>query len=233
MVPARRFVRRLSTWLLKAVAGAMILSVLWVLAYGVVPPPGSLLMLLRLAEGHGIEKDWTPLEGISPHLVRAVIASEDTRFCSHSGFDWVELRAAFAENLEGGRLRGGSTITMQTAKNAFLWPDRTLLRKGAEAWFTLLIETFWPKSRTMEVYLNLAEWGDGVYGAEAAARHWFDRPAERLTARQAALLAAALPSPLASSPGRPSAYLSRRAGTIGSRMEVVARDGLASCVLEG
>jgi monofunctional glycosyltransferase len=233
MVPARRFARRLSIWLLKVLAGAMVFSILWILAYRVVPPPGSLLMLLRLAEGHGIEKDWTPIEDISPNLVRAVIASEDARFCSHSGFDWTELRAALSSNQEGGRLRGASTITMQTAKNAFLWPDRTLIRKGVEAWFTLLIEALWPKERTMEVYLNLAEWGGGIYGAEAAARHWFDRPAERLSARQAALLAAALPSPLTSRPGRPSSYLSRRAATIESRMRIVERDGLAACVLEG
>lgn len=232
MLPVRQLARRLSTWLLKAVAVAVAVSVLWVLAYRVVPPPGSLLMLLRLAEGHGIEKDWTPLENLSPNLVRAVIASEDARFCAHSGFDWTELRAALASNREGGRLRGASTISMQTAKNAFLWPDRTLIRKAVEAWFTFLIEVLWPKSRIMEVYLNLAEWGGGIYGAEAAARHWFDRPAERLSARQAALLAAALPSPLASSPARPSSYLSRRAATIESRMGVVQRDGLAGCVLQ-
>ncbi|HEV7371332.1 monofunctional biosynthetic peptidoglycan transglycosylase [Arenibaculum sp.] len=225
-----RLVRRALRFLGVAAAGFVLLSAAWVLAYGVVPAPVTALMLIRAVQGHGLDKDWVAVEAISPHLVRAVIAAEDSKFCQHSGFDWEALRSAVDEQLAGGRMLGGSTISMQTAKNAFLWPDRTYLRKAVEAWFTVLIEAAWPKRRIMEMYLNLAEWGPGVYGAEAAARHWFGRPAADLTARQAALLAAALPNPLDRSPGRPSAYLSRRAGTIEQRMAIVRRDGLAACV---
>lgn len=227
----RRLVRRAARVLALLVLGLAALSVIGVLAYRVLPVPATALMLIRTFDDHGIEKDWVPLTGISPHLVRAVIGAEDSRFCAHSGFDWDALRAALREIMEGGRLRGASTISMQTAKNAFLWPDRTLARKAAEAWFTLLIETFWPKPRIMEVYLNVIEWGPGIYGAQAAARHWFAKPAASLTAREAARLAAVLPAPLDRSPARPSAFVARTAGTIEQRMTIVARDGLAACAL--
>jgi monofunctional biosynthetic peptidoglycan transglycosylase len=225
-----RLVRRALRFLGIAAAGVVLLSAAWVLVYRVVPVPVSALMLIRAVQGYGLDRDWVPVEAISPHLVRAVIAAEDSKFCRHSGFDWDALRSALDEQIAGGRMLGGSTISMQTAKNAFLWPDRTYLRKAAEAWFTVLIEAAWSKRRIMEVYLNLAEWGPGVYGAEAAARHWFGRPAADLTPRQAALLAAVLPNPLERSPARPSAYVSRRAATIEQRMAIVRRDGLAACV---
>lgn len=223
--PVRRLLR-----LLMALAVALAaFSVGWAALYRVVPVPVTPLMLIRAAGGSGLEHDWMPMSQISPHLARAVIASEDTLFCDHGGFDWAAIEGAFADNEEGSRLRGGSTISQQTAKNAFLWPDRSWTRKGAEAWFTLLIETLWPKSRILEVYLNIVEWDDGVYGAEAAARHHFKKPASALTRREAALLAVVLPNPRNWSPNPPGAYVARRAGIIERRMAVVERDGLADC----
>lgn len=221
--------RRLLRWALVGAFGLVALTVAWALLYRVVPLPGTPLMLIRAVGGAGIERDWEPLEAISPHLARAVIASEDTNFCGHGGFDWSAIETALEDNEEGKSLRGGSTISQQTAKNAFLWPDRTWIRKGAEAWFTLLIESLWPKRRILEVYLNIVEWGDGVYGAEAAARHHFRKPASSLTRREAALLAVVLPSPRRWSPGNPGAYVARRAGIIERRMAVVERDRLADC----
>ena len=205
-------------------------SVGWAALYRVAPVPVTPFMLIRGVAGSGIDKDWVPLSDISPHLARAVIASEDSKFCGHGGFDWVAIEGAFTENGEGGRMRGGSTISQQTAKNAFLWPDRTWVRKGVEAYFTLLIETLWSKRRIMEVYLNIIEWDDGVYGAEAAARHHFNKPASALTRREAALLAVVLPSPRSWSAGKPGPYVSRRAGVIERRMGIVQRDRLDDCV---
>jgi len=223
--PVRRLLR-----LLMALAVALVaFSVGWAALYRVVPVPATPLMLIRAAGGSGLAHDWVPMSQISPHLARAVIASEDTLFCGHGGFDWAAIEGAFEDNEEGRRLRGGSTISQQTAKNAFLWPDRSWTRKGIEAWFTLLIETLWPKSRILEVYLNSVEWDDGVYGAEAAARHHFKKPAAALTRREAALLAVVLPNPRNWSPNPPGAYVARRAGVIERRMAVVERDGLADC----
>ncbi|MBP2300217.1 monofunctional biosynthetic peptidoglycan transglycosylase [Azospirillum picis] len=222
--------RRWLRWLLAGVAGLVAFSVLWAALYRVVPPPATPLMLIRAAGGAGLDRDWEPLDRISPLLVQAVLASEDTGFCGHGGFDWAAIEDAFEENETGKRLRGGSTISQQTAKNAFLWPDRSWTRKGAETWFTLLIESLWPKRRIMEVYLNIVEWDDGVYGAEAAARHHFHKPAAALTRHEAALLAVVLPNPRNWSPSRPGAYVARRAGVIERRMAVVRRDGLDDCV---
>ena len=210
--------------------GVAAVTVGWVALYRVVPPPGTPLMLIRAIDGAGIEKDWVGLESLSDALPRAVIASEDSLFCSHAGFDWASLRQAWQGNLAGRSLRGGSTITMQTAKNAYLWQDRTYLRKGLEAWFTLWIELVWPKARIMEVYLNIIEWGDGIYGAEAASRAYFGKPASALTRREAALMAAVLPNPLRWSPAKPTRYIAGRANVIQQRMAIVERDGLAGCV---
>ena len=138
---------------------------------------------------------WTPFDELSPQLSLAVLASEDQRFLSHPGFDVQGMRAAVEERLRGGELRGGSTLSQQVAKNLFLWPGRSLLRKGLEAYFTLLIETLWPKRRILEVYLNIAEWGDGIYGAAAACHAYFGAPPSALSPSQAALLASALPNP--------------------------------------
>lgn len=196
-----------------------------VLAYRIVDPVHTPLMVLRTLErddANPARLDWQPLSRISPHLVRAVIASEDAHFCTHSGFDWDAIRQVLEEMEEDGRPRGGSTISMQTAKNVFLWPERLYLRKGLEAGFTVLIEALWDKSRIMEVYLNVAEWGPGIYGAEQAARAYFKRSAARLTPYQAALLASTLPNPLVRRPNRPSRLVRRKAKIILARMRAVA-----------
>ncbi|MEX0924131.1 MAG: monofunctional biosynthetic peptidoglycan transglycosylase [Rhodovibrionaceae bacterium] len=184
----------------------------------VVPPLGTPLMVLRLFEGEGLSKDWEPLEDISPHLPLAIVAAEDNRFCEHRGFDVEAIREALAEARQGGRVRGASTISMQTAKNVFLWGGRNYLRKGLEAYLTLYIETLWPKRRIIEMYMNVAEWAPGVYGAEAAARHHFGKSAAELTAREAALLAAVLPNPREWSAGKPGNYVAGRASTIQRRV---------------
>ncbi|WP_431856669.1 monofunctional biosynthetic peptidoglycan transglycosylase [Azospirillum sp.] len=220
----RRLIRALFALALALAA----LSVGWVLLYRVAPVPATPLMLIRAAGGSEMRHDWVPTARIAPVLARAVIASEDTKFCGHGGFDWDAIEDAFDDNGDGGRLKGGSTISQQTAKNAFLWPDRTWTRKGLEAGFTLLIEALWPKRRIMEVYLNIVEWADGVYGAEAAARHHFGKPASSLTRREAAVLAVLLPSPRHWTPGTP--YVQRRAGVIERRMTVVERERLDDCV---
>jgi monofunctional biosynthetic peptidoglycan transglycosylase len=181
-----------------------------------VPPPLTPLMAIRclkdILSGHRpkLDKDWTPLGKMSPHLPEAVIASEDQRFFDHHGFDWEAISSAFTVNGRGKRKIGASTITQQTAKNLFLWPERSWTRKGLEAYFTLLLELTWSKRRILEVYLNIIETGDGVYGAEAAARRYFQVSSARVTASQAALLAAVLPNPRAWSPANPTGYLRRR-----------------------
>ncbi|MCW2244874.1 monofunctional biosynthetic peptidoglycan transglycosylase [Azospirillum fermentarium] len=202
----------------------------WVVLYRVVPPPLTALMVIRTFDGAGINRDWVPLDAIAPALVTAVIAAEDTKFCTHNGFDWAAIGDALDGNEDGGPMRGGSTISQQTAKNAFLWPDRTWVRKGMEAGFTALMEALWPKRRVMEVYLNIIEWGDGLYGAEAAARAWFHKPASALTRREAALMAVVLPNPRRWSPAAPTPFIARRAAVIETRMGVVRRDGLDGCV---
>ena len=214
--------RRIGRWILRLVALFVGLSVVMTALYQVLPVPVTWLMLVRAVQGHGIHKDWAPIGNISPLLVRAVIAAEDTRFCEHDGFDWVEIRKAIDEWRRGGDLRGASTISNQVARNVFLWPSRDLFRKGLEAWFTLLIEAFWDKERIVEVYLNVAEWGPGIYGAEAAARHHFGKPAAELGQREASLLAAVLPSPLRWSPAQPGEYTANYAARIRTRMDQLA-----------
>ena len=222
---------RLGRLLRRAFFAALILLVglpaALVAAYRFVPPPFTPLMVIRWWDGADLQRRWVPLERISPHLVRSVIASEDAKFCEHNGFDWQAVNEAIEDYQRGDRLRGASTITMQTAKNLFLWPDRTWLRKGLEAYLTVLIEAMWDKRRILEVYLNIVEWGDGIYGAEAAARVHFRAPASDLTRRQGALLAAVLPNPLRRSPTRPTDYLSGRASTIAAQARSVrlARNG--------
>lgn len=208
--------------------GFVAVSFLLVLLYRFVPPPVTLTMLF---DEHGITKDWTPLEDIDPDMARAVIAGEDSKFCSHHGFDAEAINKALEYNQRGGRIRGGSTISQQTAKNVFLWQGGGFFRKGLEAWFTVLIEALWDKRRIMEVYLNVAEWAPGVYGAEAAARRWFGKSAKDLTTREAARLAAILPSPRRYDAARPGPYVRRRASRIQAAMGTVRNDGLAACVL--
>ncbi|MBK7951422.1 MAG: monofunctional biosynthetic peptidoglycan transglycosylase [Deltaproteobacteria bacterium] len=181
-----------------------------------VPPPASAMMLKRWVDARiegrvfDLDYDWTPREEIARSLRRAVVASEDQRFYDHAGFDWKELQNALDEWRDGGSLRGASTISQQVAKNLFLWPGRSFLRKVFEAWFTIWIEWIWPKQRILEVYLNIAELGDGVFGAEAASRRYFKHSAAKLVPHESALLAAALPSPLRSNPANPSAYMRKR-----------------------
>ena len=205
--------------------------VVGVLLFAVVPPTPTILMLQQAAKGQGLDYRWRGLNDISPHLVNAAIAAEDARFCSHHGFDMEAIEKALDHNAEGGRIRGGSTISQQTAKNVFLWPSRDWIRKGLEAGYTVMIETVWSKRRIMEVYLNVVEWAPGVYGAQAASRRWFGKDADELTAREAARLAAILPSPRRYKAASPGPYVRRRAGRIQAAMSTVRDDGLNACVL--
>ena len=157
---------------------------------------------------------WRPLEDMSPSLLRAVLAGEDQRFFGHYGFDFIEMDNALRDVLTSGQTRGASTVTMQTARTVFLWPDRSLLRKTAEAYYTVLIELLWDKKRILEVYLNTVDWGEGIVGAEAAARRYFQRRADSLTPSQAAALAAVLPSPHRWSPTKPNQTVRKRAKRI-------------------
>ena len=190
-----------------------------ILVYRFLPPPITPLMLIRAMEGEEIDYRWTALENMSPHLARAVIASEDTRFCVHWGIDLKEVRNTFEEWRDGERLRGASTISMQTVKNVMLWPQRHIMRKLVEAWLTPQLELFWSKARILEVYLNVVEMGPGIYGAEAAAHHYFGKPAAALTVREAALLAAALPNPRRLSPAQPTPYLVEQTAVIRERID--------------
>ena len=202
-----------------------------VLAHAVAPPPLTILMMREFIAGNGLDYRWRSLDRISPHLVASAIAAEDARFCSHSGFDMKAIETALRNNERGGKVRGGSTISQQTAKNVFLWPGRDWVRKGFEAGYTVLIEAVWSKRRIMEVYLNVAEMGPGVYGAEAGARHWFGKSAADLTPREAARLAAILPSPRRYDAGSPGPYVRRRAARVQASARVVRNEGLAACVL--
>ena len=199
----------------------LVTPLLLTLLYRVLPPPVTPLMVIRLFEGEGVKKDWVPMKHISRHAVRAVIALEDTRFCLHNGVDWEQVQDAVADRLQGGRLRGASTISMQTAKNLFLWPDRTYVRKAIEAPLTFLIEWAWDKRRIMEIYMNVIEWGPGVYGIEAAANAYFKKPAAKLTQWESGLLAAVLPNPRKWSPRRATPYLRGRASTAVARSAVL------------
>ena len=225
--------RRLRRAIVRLIGVFVVASVAVVALYRFVDPPATPLMLLRLVERWraGEPGRWeyepVPLAAVSPSLQRAVIAAEDARFFVHHGVDVAAARKAARHNARtrGRRLRGASTITMQCAKNVFLWPGRTWVRKAFEVWFALLLEALWGKRRILEVYLAVAEWGDGVYGAEAAARRWFGRRASELRAREAALLAAVLPNPRKWSPVGGSAYVRARASIIERRASAVRLGG--------
>jgi monofunctional glycosyltransferase len=195
--------RRLKRLFLLAVAAFMTLSITLVVLYGLVPPPITPLMVIRLFQGEGLNKDWVSYDEVSPNIFKAVIAGEDARFCEHLGFDLGAIRKALQHNKKSRRLRGASTITQQTAKNLFLWPGRDVVRKGFEAYFAVLLELFWDKRRILEVYVNIVEFGHGIYGVEAAAQAYYKKSAKDLTAEEAARLAAVLPSPLHRTPQRP------------------------------
>lgn len=196
--------------------------------YRFVPVP-STLMLGRWLTLQPVERQWVPLSQISPNLIRAVIAAEDQRFCSHNGVDWIELNTVLED--EDGPSRGASTLTMQTAKNVFLWPGRSYVRKALEIPLAMAIDVVWPKQRVIEVYLNVAEWGEGLFGAEAAAQRYFGKPAARLNAAEAARLAGALPNPILRNPARPSRGLQAAAGRVQRRVGQLG--SLGDCAVPG
>ncbi len=219
--------RRVLGFAVKLVLGFVVLSLLLVVLFRFVPVPVTLTMLM---DERGITKEWEPLSNIDRNLVRAVIAAEDGKFCTHDGFDRVAIAQAMRRNAEGGRIRGGSTISQQTAKNVFLWQGGGYFRKGLEAGFTFLIETIWGKRRIMEVYLNVAETGIGTYGAEAGAQRYFGHSAARLSPLEAGRMAAALPLPKERSVTSPSGWLRRHGNRISARIGVVRRDALDACI---
>ncbi len=220
-------IKRALVWLFVIV---VVLPIAVTAFYRFVPPPFTILMIQRVLEGKGWDYRWRSIDRISPALVQAAIAAEDARFCSHDGFDFEAMEKAWKHNQKGGRVKGGSTISQQTAKNVFLWPARSYVRKGLEAYYTVLIETIWGKRRIMEVYLNVAEMGEGTYGAEAAARRYFGVGADQLTRAQAARLVAILPNPLKYRAVKPGKYVAGRSRRIGAAAGTVRADGLAACV---
>lgn len=227
----RGWAGRIFGWIWKSVLAFLLVSVLWVLAYRFVGPPVTFTQIGDLIAGNGVTRDWMTIDRIDRNMVRAVIAGEDSKFCEHNGFDREAIEAAFRRNLEGrGVLRGGSTISQQTAKNAFLWQGGGYVRKGLEAWFTFLIEHLWDKRRIMEVYLNVAETGIGTYGANAGAQRYFNHDASRLTPQEAARIAAVLPLPKRRAAVAPRGFTRRYGNMIAARMGVVRREGLDACV---
>ncbi|MET1755570.1 monofunctional biosynthetic peptidoglycan transglycosylase [Novosphingobium sp. RD2P27] len=220
-----RIIAKIVFWFLAISLGLTLL-------FRFVPPPVTVTMLV---DANGITKDWTPLSRIDRDMVAAVIAGEDGKFCSHNGFDTEAIEQAMERNASGGGLRGGSTISQQTAKNVFLWQGEgwtRYLRKGLEVWFTFLIETLWDKRRIMEVYLNVAETGIGTYGVEAGAQRYYGKSAARLSPTEAARMAAALPSPKKRSVKNPKGFTRRHGNTIAARLGVVKRGGYDACIYE-
>jgi monofunctional biosynthetic peptidoglycan transglycosylase len=222
-------IKNIASACLKIVLWFFMVTVLWVIVYRFVNPPITLLMIQRNSERNSsgkpakMEKKWKDLDDIADNMKRAVIAAEDQRFLTHWGFDLKAIESAYATNKRGKMLKGGSTISQQTAKNVFLWPGRSWVRKGFEAYFTVLIEILWSKQRILEVYLNVIEMGDGIYGAEAAARAYFNKSSLRLTKSQSALIAACLPNPRRWTPRKPTAYILRRQYQIMRNMHVLRR----------
>ncbi|USI72151.1 monofunctional biosynthetic peptidoglycan transglycosylase [Sphingomonas morindae] len=221
---------RLIRWSLRLGLGFVLVSVGLVLVYRLVPPPVTLTMLANAADGRGISKDWMPLSRIDPTMARAAIAAEDGRFCLHHGFDVAAMQKAFAANAQGRKLRGGSTISQQTAKNVFLWQGRSYVRKIFEAWFTALIELLWGKRRIMEVYLNVIETGIGTYGVNAGAQRYFHHDASHMSASEAARMAAVFPLPKRRGAVAPAGYVRRYGNRIAARIGVVRRDDLDGCL---
>jgi len=229
----RSLPRRIVGWIVKLIVAFFVISILWVLAYRFVPPPITFTMIGDVVAGRGLTKDWMPISQIDRDMVRAAIAAEDSKFCQHSGFDLEAIEDAMKRNASGGRIRGGSTISQQTAKNAFLWQGGGYARKGAEAWFTFLIENLWGKRRIMEVYLNLAETGVGTYGVNAGSQRYFGHDASAMSATEAARIAAVLPLPKKRGAIAPKGFTRRYGNTIAARIGVVGRDGLDACVYKG
>jgi len=226
-------ITRIIGWIVKVVVAFIVISILWVLAYRFVPPPITGTMLGDVFAGRGLTKDWMSINEIDRDMVRGVIAAEDSKFCSHNGFDIEAIEDAMKRNASGGRIRGGSTISQQTAKNAFLWQGGGYFRKGLEAWFTFLIEHLWGKRRIMEVYLNVAETGIGTYGVNAGSQRYFGHDASAMSATEAARIAAVLPLPKKRGAVAPKGFTRRYGNTISARIGVVSRDGLDACVYQG
>ncbi len=210
----------------RALAIAFLVAVAWVGSYRFVNPPGGIFMLQEYRRIGAIEREWVPMERIAPVMARSVIAAEDANFCLHWGFDMSEIRRV----IEAGSTRGASTLSQQTAKNVFLWHGRTWSRKALESGFTLLIEALWPKRRILEVYLNVAEFDDGVFGVEAAAQHYFRTTAADLTPLQAARLAVVLPAPKSRDAANPTQFLRGRTAAVMDGAATIARDGRADCI---
>lgn len=215
--------KRLGPWPRRVGYGLAVIAawpIVMTLVYAIVPPPFSNLQILRLFSGNGLNKDWVSLDKISSALPAAVISSEDARFCEHHGVDWVEFQEVIDDvfDNEEGPIRGASTISMQTAKNLFLWDGRAFIRKGLELPLAYWMDFVWSKRRMLEIYLNIVEWAPGIYGAEAASQFHFKKPAAKLTRREAALLAAVLPNPIKRRAGKPSRSVSRIATRIQARM---------------
>jgi len=212
----KEFFKKLFKWIFKAAVAFVVLSVFSVIVFRWVPVPFTPLMLIRNMEQWSkgekapFEHDWVSIDKISPNLGKAVIVSEDQKFMGHFGFDIEAMEKAYEKNKNRKRIKGGSTISQQTAKNVFLWPQRSYVRKGFEVYFTFLIEVFWSKERILEVYLNSIEMGKGIYGAEAAAQHWFRKPAAKLNSYEAASIAAILPNPRKYRANSSSGYIERR-----------------------
>ena len=212
--------KKVAPFLLRAILGFFVLTILWVIALRFTNPPITYLMLQRGFEQKAagknwkIDRKWLDYEDMSDNLKRAALAGEDAHFMTHHGFDTEAILEALEKNKEGKALRGGSTISQQTAKNVFLWPERSWLRKGLESYFTVLIELFWSKQRILEVYLNVIEMGQGVYGAEAASQYYFHKSGKSLSKKEAALIIAILPSPQRWDARNPSNYVNRRANSI-------------------
>lgn len=216
---------KIGRWMVKAFIWFLITSVLSVIFFRFVAVPITPLMLIRCVEQKSngkdmrLKHDWVSIEEINERLQLAVVCSEDQNYLKHDGFDWDAIKKAMETNKKGKRIRGGSTITQQTAKNVFLWPGRSYIRKAFEMYFTFLIELFWSKERIMEVYLNSIEMGDGIYGAEAAAQHWFKKTAQKLSKDEAAAIAAILPNPRKYVANPPSAYVQGRKAWIKKQMD--------------
>jgi monofunctional biosynthetic peptidoglycan transglycosylase len=230
---SRSWPRRIFVWIFRLVVAFFVISTLWVLAYRFVNPPISLTMIGDMLGGRGAARDWMPITQIDRDMVRASIAAEDSKFCSHNGFDFEAIEDAMKRNASGGRIRGGSTISQQAAKNAFLWQGGGYARKGVEAWFTFLIEHLWGKRRIMEVYLNLAETGIGTYGVNAGAQRYFGHDASAMSPTEAARIAAVLPLPKKRGAVAPKGFTRRYGNIIASRISIVGRDGLDGCIYRG
>ena len=233
IVRQKRYLDRLKPWqrwLTYGVGFIIAWPIVMTLVYTVIPPPFSNLMILRVFTGNGITKDWVSIDNMSPYLARAVITSEDARFCEHHGVDWVEFQGVIDDVFDDdeGPIRGASTISMQTAKNMFLWDGRNFIRKGLEVPMAYWMDFVWSKRRMMEIYLNIVEWAPGVYGAEAASQFHFHKPAAKLSKREAALLAAVLPNPIKRKAGKPSKRVNFIANRIMGRMNGMG--GYLTCI---